>query len=409
MGCNKMKKWDAIQLLSMAQALKDSTYKEHDEGKLGTYRGGNAGHVTNGIPVGECPRLIYLRTTKGVQFYEDDDITLHGTLSGESSNISSKNLMFDGGLANEFVWQTRLESVLGKGERLLCEEDLSLSAEHEGMIWSGRPDQVICLEDPLGKLTKDGISYRPVHLLEHKGVYSTWVARSVLLQGKPKMKNVMQTAIYSYHLGKSCYKDDFKELTAELIYTNYDNFVLSETLQKIVPRFGTEGSEWISYKFKKARVSTRADAGFMLDDIDEEEFLAHYEEGKKLKVFSKKNVAKDIYLYQAVPNYIKPFVVSFNVRVCHDLSIEWKRRDSHRWERTGTYVNDIWSLYGMAEDMKKKEDFLPPKPIMVDAFGKEEKFSLCSYCPADKICKKAKSRGVWEGAILGMIQEKEKT
>lgn len=418
---------DAIRLLSEAQASRQASYEQAEHTKLGTYRGGNAAFIKDGTPNGQCPRIAYLRNVYPYPL-EDLELTDIEDAGAESILISSKHIMFAGGLANEEVWQQRLEPVLDDQHVMLCEDEFKLGQVilPNGLRWSGRPDQGICVKDPSGILEKDGEKVRVKHVLEHKGVYSTWVARDVLLEGKPKMNNVVQCALYLYLVdmqqqlgmrngvldltnaaptgavrrehpgieGEGVLPPPSGTVTAELLYTNYDNFVFNEMVARLVPRWGQPGSEWIAYRYKKARFSKRAKRGYMLDTISEEEFIKHCYDGERMSGHDKEGKPFDIYRYQAEPGHIKPFVVSYDVRVCHDLSIEWKPKGVHEWVRTGVTMQHVWDFYMTAERMKEDDFLLPKTPQVTDATGKV-KFEGCTYCPLKEAC--ASFRGQMAG------------
>jgi hypothetical protein len=434
-----MKKIDSIELLELAQKKKQQTYLDGETNKKGQMRGGNAGFTTliKGVytPVGgdsQCPRIIHLRVDKGIQMDTETLVKIEKA-GGLTTNISSKNLMFDGGLANETVWEERLKSVLPEGFHLLCEEDLKLLLNlPNGILFSGRPDQVICEVDPTGEswLEKDGVKFVPKTVLEHKGAYSVWTARTVLFLKKPKLLNVIQAATYGYLIeqlnqGKlklfdqensesptkesdSINEVEDRRITTELIYTNYDNFLMNDILQRICPSYGEPGSEWISYRFKKLRLSNRSPKGYTYDEVDESVFKENQHVTQTVFDKQKKKSLK-LRTYVAEAGFVRPFVVGFNVRVCHDSTIEWKQRDSHEWNRTGIKMEDVWRTYEMAASLRNPDAPLPPRPVMLDAHMKPESYDGCHYCPLKKACDsfKGKTAGEWDEHAIRFINESE--
>jgi len=151
------------------QGEQDSAEKD----KLGTLRGGETGILLPGGKVGsdKCVRHVYLRQ--------------HG-MKAETID-ENRELMFSAGRSNEDGWVDALKrSWSGK---IRCEEDIPTKwLTTNGIPVTGRPDIILCDDN-----------YSPVHGIELKNISSVWTARQIL-QGRPRVKAIMQAAHYSMAL-----------------------------------------------------------------------------------------------------------------------------------------------------------------------------------------------------------------
>ena len=378
-------KWNTIKLLEDSQRLNLEAGDKREDAYVFNYRGGNAGAVIpwKGIltPTGACPRLIHLRSWLRWQPDENTDVKI-----GDST-ISAKHLMFDGGLANEHVWDLRLKAALPDTHILLSEEELGLKLTlPNGLPFSGRPDHVYCRKGV------DGAPPVVEHVLEHKGVHSIWTARNVMFEKKPKFQNILQTAIYSHLLERrqNTASTETGRVSGELIYSSYVNYVTNPMVERILPRYGDKDSEWMAYHFYRVRLTKRSPKGWTKDKITEQEYLN--ERGSFIKV-----EGKSLPTVMADANYIKPFVIAYDVRVCHDGAIEWKVGTSTQWIPLGVHVDNMFSLYKMADDMRQPEAYLPPIPVNLTAYGKEENYDACTYCALKDLCKRKHANvGEWK-------------
>lgn len=311
----------------------------------------------------------------------------------KAGTFSSKHLMFDGGLYNEVIWEGRLNKILPDTHVLKAEEELDLEnmTLPNGLPFSGRPDQAIC----------DAVTGTPEHILEHKGVHSIWTARSVLFQKKPKFNHIIQLATYMWMLERK----HNQVMTGEIIYSSYVNYVTNDMVSRLMPRHGDPGSSYITYHYYKVRATNRSPRGWTKDKCTEEEYLEA--KGKRVTVTGKDNKTTTMPGAITEPNYVKPFVISYDVRICHDGLIEWKPKESVEWFRMNVGTQDIESLYMMADKMDGRKR-LPPIPVNLDATMQPEKWDACTYCPLKDLCqRKHKTVGEWKKDIKETFDVKE--
>jgi hypothetical protein len=170
------------KFLTGEQALREK-HAAREKDKLGILRVGTAGcMISEDSCIGSCPQAALSRFL-GYQ------------LPSEASQP-----YFDGGLANEHVWET---NVTAAGIPYKCEEDIPVVYElPDKTLITGRPDQVVGREE-------DG-EFIPEIMFEHKATQAANSAASKLLVQKPDMKHVIQAATYSMFLG----------IPAILVYTS---------------------------------------------------------------------------------------------------------------------------------------------------------------------------------------------
>ncbi len=164
---------NVTDLLFKGIAARQDEHAEAEQDKLGTLRGGETGIVLPDGKVGsdKCVRHVYLRS-KGLKAETMDE---------------NRELMFSAGRSNEDGWVDALKrSWEGK---IRCEDDIPTKwFTSNGIAVTGRPDIILCDNN-----------YQPVHGIELKNISSIWTARQIL-QGRPRVKAIMQAAHYSMAL-----------------------------------------------------------------------------------------------------------------------------------------------------------------------------------------------------------------
>lgn len=164
---------DITKLLYDGIAARQGQQDSAEADKLGTLRGGETGIVLPSGAVGsdKCVRHVYLRS-KGLKAEINDE---------------NRELMFAAGRSNEDNWVDALSRVWDG--KIRCEEDIPTKwFTQNGIAVTGRPDIILCNNN-----------YQPEYGLELKNVSSIWTARQIL-QGRPRVKAIMQAAHYSMAL-----------------------------------------------------------------------------------------------------------------------------------------------------------------------------------------------------------------
>lgn len=201
------------ELFSKALELDRTNHLSKELEKVGNLRAGNSGILsTNGTIAGSCHRVTHLRSLN---------------IEVEIPNLQSL-IMFELGKANEFIWQTKLESVWeGK---ILAEEEIPINWNTtNGTKVSGRPDLVL--------IDKDGVAQVGIEL---KMVASVWTSRDVMFDTTPKLDHITQAAHYSWKLG----------IPYRIIYTQYVDQTVEKWAAKFFPKQGDRNSEYIDYNDK---------------------------------------------------------------------------------------------------------------------------------------------------------------
>ena len=162
------------------QALREKHAKREID-KLGILRVGTAGcMVSENTSIGACPQAALAR------------------FIGYQLPTEASQPYFDGGLANEHVWETNIRAA---GIDFKCEEDIPVVYELPcGTKITGRPDLV------LGVGKED---FTPSLMIELKSAQATKSAANKLLIQKPDHKHLIQAATYSM----------FLDTPATLVYT----------------------------------------------------------------------------------------------------------------------------------------------------------------------------------------------
>lgn len=298
---------DDLYNRGVAQLAAEHTNKE--VAKVGTLRGGSTGAmVYKNTAIGTCPRRAYLRY-KGIS---------------EPKEYSTRNLMFEAGLSNEDIWADVMRRGLPEGYSLLREEEIPVSwATSNGTKVTGRPDIVLCYK---------GVPQRGIEL---KLVSSVWTAKSVLVDGAPKLGHLLQSAHYARKLN----------LPWELWYTNRADFSVSRESwqQKLFSKLPPEYGEYRDYT---------------KDGVTRTEL-----------------------------NKILPFRVGYEISWDNDQLIYRKIGGDGSWKHsiiTWKGINDYFETVSTIDT----RGVLPPRPTNMSALGKEEGYDMCNpmYCPLSGTC-----------------------
>lgn len=253
---------------------------------------------------------------------------------------ASRELMFAAGRTNEDSWKDLFIRAGIPESFIRCEDEVPIHwTTKSGRSVTGRPDLVI------GEWTgvTDKATWRPIKGIELKLVSSVWTGRDVALKGQPKSMHLMQAAHYSWKLG----------VPFELWYTARADFAIgSGWEQKNFPNMGMPGSEFIEYN----------------------------EKGGKKK--------------------LKPFIVGYE--------LAWNEKDELQYRRIGPYTSP-WTLtfiskkgiedyFELVDDLAARDmknvSALPPRPLNLNPTGDKEGYSICSYCPMEKVCDSTEKFGL---------------
>ena len=239
----------------------------------------------------------------------------------------SKLVMFQMGVANEDVIAKDLVSELPEGYVILREEEFPIHWNTiNGKKVTGRPDMIICRKV---QISNDVVSNIPVLGVEIKGIASVYTSIEVLFSG-PKMDHLIQACHYAWKLGNIPYK---------LIYKNYVN--------QVTPK-------WIEGRIPK-----------------ENHFAVE------------KNEKGDV-------KYIVPFELIYELEITKAgflrYKIEGDESGEKAWTKTIINTADIENYYEFVSSMESNMD-LGPKPINIDAQGKELSYTQCKYCSLSDICR----------------------
>lgn len=299
----------------------------------GVFRGGSGGvWLTDDTIVG-CQRKAILRYT-GIEV-SDEEIS-------EGLEGQGKALMFQAGVTNEDSWFKIMEEAWDGP--ILREEEIPIRWENqeEGWTLTGRPDIV---------LAKQGLAsqqIKPVRGIELKLICSAWVAAKIL-EGRPKIDNLRQAALYSWRLSEQYGYD----VPFELWYTSRTNFAVSgDWMAKLFPQEGAEGSQFCSYKDAKDR------------------------EGNAVRQL------------KGTTPFIKGFLLQWTP---HDR-LQFLAIDVPGAEWTGTIITkkSIEMFYSSMQT-SMNTDTLPPRPTGLDFLGAKD-FDVCNYCTLNSLCDSFDSR-----------------
>jgi len=299
-----------LELLKQGREALQQQHQSLETQKLYTLRIGNSGMYSEGKWYGQCPRRVIARYY-GIQT-EDT-----------SGHRDSKFLMFDGGYTNEDSWVQLLTkawrgNVLRETE---CEVNTYIQSAEAPVPLSGRPD--ILLTDKLNQ---------PVVGFELKQVSSIWTARSVLVQGVPKLSHLCQALNYQILLKAPAY---------ELWYTARTKYPNFKFFGKLL--FETEGETAVPAHL-----------------------LQHCE-------FNDKGSIKALH----------PFMSGYKMELVDGKLVVTQMTRDFVGEPQPTIITlegiqDFWG-----EIVKCiKSDRLPEAPESVDVFGNRLSYKSCDYCDA---------------------------
>lgn len=312
--------------LRAGRQLLRQRHKAGDAEKLGNLRAGNSGIMSEqGDVAGSCHRVAHLRAL-GIDLEEPED---------------SKLIMFQMGTANEDVVYNDLVQTAGPDEVILRETEIpTFWLTKNGTKVTGRPDMVICsmqspLSVPVGIRTckvpgRSDVVAVPSWGVELKSIASVWTTREVLFDGAPKMAHLIQASHYAWQLG----------VPFRLMYKQYVNQVVPQWAQRMFPKDGKPGSEYIEYNDKGE-----------------------------------------------IKN-IRPFEIVYELEVTKNGMVRYRREDgSSPWIVTLIRPTDIERFYEAASLIGETGD-LGKRPLTIDSQGKEKSYSNCNYCPLKKVCDK---------------------
>ena len=336
--------------------------RKSEADKEPAYRGGSVGIVltsdgdmsTGYDTAGTCQRRALAR--------------YWGSPQVETADDDPMQIMFEGGLVNEDLWCALLDKGLPDGWSYKREEEVPVVWYTDAMTpVTGRPD--IILFDEKGK---------PVRGLELKTVNSVWVARDALLECKPKLINLIQSAHYSMK----------HDIPWELWYTNRSNFTAEEWALRILPDWGDKGSEYLKYS-----LGTYAQDGV---------YKSGKRKGEPKWVFRKIEVPeahrglsapelKDQYgVTHGRFRNIQPFHYGYELQWGEGGQFQYRPLDEPDSDWIGTPITkeNITSFYNLLDKLQETKD-LGPRPLELSATGEEKKgWSPCTYCPLSLSCDK---------------------
>lgn len=309
--------------LSIAKRLKRGRelarmkFMSYEASKAGNLRAGNSGVMSeDGEMTGACHRITHLRQL-GIEASPPED---------------SQQIMFQMGFANEDLIFADLKHTFAPDEVILREEQIPITwTTSNGTKVTGRPDMVICrtqiVHDALsGKMVKKDI---PIQGIEIKSIASVWTSKEVLFDGSPKLDHVIQSAHYAWKLN----------IPYKLIYKQYAIQTVPAWANKMFPRKGHPGSEFLEYN-PKGEVKS-----------------------------------------------IKPFEVVYDIFIGEDGQVSYKLEDSETEAiKTIVNVNDINRFYEFVSTMGIEKKLGPP-PTLVGLTGKKKDYKHTDYCLACKVAK----------------------
>lgn len=315
---------------------------EHDAlevTKVGKLRAGNAGIMTEaGEFIGKCPRLTFLRF-KGIKVDDGED---------------SKEHMFAAGRGNEDIWMDKIKR--GWPGKILREEEIPTHWQTASQVAvTGRPDMVLC--DTEGK---------PELGIELKRISSINTAKTVLMDGHPKIEHVIQAVHYSWQIG----------VPFEIWYTSDVNWHPTDWLKKSFPNslnpawndlVRTESFEIGYYKnilSKNNRMYQKA--------ISREEFSEGVHGTGPGQVVA--GVKK-----------LLPFLVGYELKITNSAVYYRGAGSKDEWKVTHVSVDNIKRYYDFISGMEATDE-LPPPPRHIDITGEELPWDPALFCPLGDLC-----------------------
>lgn len=328
-----------LDRLAQARLLDREQHREQAQRKLGVLRAGNSGILTeSGDMAGSCMRRAHLRTL-GLEIEEVTTPTY---------------IMWELGYANEDVVATHLAAVLGPDEVMLREEEIPVEwRTSNGTLVTGRPDIVLCHTGSPTPIPYLG--------LELKSVHSMWVARDVLLEGKPKLAHVIQAAHYKWRLSLQ-YDTD---IAWKVMYKGYSQLGQGlagakdgdrNWIMRLLPRAGEPGSEYLEYNDKG-----------------------------QIK-------------------HMRQFEVAYDIEIDEHGRVYYRNEaNDGDWHQTIVTIPDLERYYEWCSQIPVT-GILGPRPLTLDVAGKKLSYSECNYCPLDQICDTVGRKGTYEQWIQ-LVQE----
>lgn len=318
---------DIEQRLREGRQLARRKYQAEDAKKLGVLRAGNSGIVSiDGEVAASCHRIAHLRQL-GIEVDPPDDSTL---------------VMFQLGIANETLIYEDLVQTSSPDEVILREEEIPIEwMTSNGTRVTGRPDMVLCEKviTRVGETDSGVIEGRvdtPRLGVEIKSVASVWTSRSVMFGGEPKLAHLAQAGHYMWKLGVP-FRIIYKQYAIQEI-PSWEETVNGKKrkgwAQKLFPRDGAPGSEYIEY-----------------------------DKGR-----------------------IRPFEVVYELEFTEDGQLKYKREgEDTDWTVTIVSTTDIERFYDLVSKMQESQS-IGPRPLTLSPDGKGKRFSNCSYCPLISLC-----------------------
>lgn len=321
--------------LREGRQLARSAHVAEDVNKMGTLRAGNSGIMSpQGEIAGSCHRLAHLRSL-GIQLDEPDD---------------SKLIMFQLGTANEDVIYRDLLHTCTENEVVLRETEIPTRwLTKNGTPVTGRPDAVVCIREGVDATTGAPIT-KPLFGIEIKSVASVWTSRDVLGEQKPKTENLIQAAHYAWQIGVP-FRLMYKMYAIQEIPGWSQGKDKPGWTQKLFPKEGEPGSEYIDYK--KGR--------------------------------------------------IQPYEIVYEIRLSQGSEgfVEYRKEpptsagsSDEGWTRTLIQTEDIRQYYEFVSQMAEKKE-LGPRPMNIGPDGKKKSWSKCDpqYCSLTEVCDKKEKLG----------------
>lgn len=341
---------DVSARLFEGRQIARTKYKVADAEKLGILRAGNSGIMNaEGEVAGSCHRVAHLRQL-GIELDPPSDST---------------QIMFQLGVASEQQIYDDLVQTSAPNELVLRETEIPISwLTSNGTRVTGRPDLVICERVPYVVTQAEADSMngsgpehmaagavldgsKPLLVLEAKSVASVWTSRSVLFEGKPKLGNLAQLGHYMWKL----------DVPGRLMYKQYALQAMPDFAHKLFPKQDEPGSEYIDYN------------------------------------------------PQGKPKAVRPFEIVYEVEFGPSGALRFRREGLGEWTDTIIARADIERYYEYISTMASTGS-LGPRPLTLDATGVKLSFSMCSYCPLDKLCKTEKVYETWIESVKTTIAER---
>ncbi len=319
------------------QAIKNerAEKKRTDALKAPAFRAGNSGCQIGANYVGECKRKTILRYL-GIDAEEIDD---------------TRELMFQAGRGNEDHWVDVLKNYGVDEENIRCEEKAPIKWSLSTGDWvTGRPDVVL---GEFGETTDFTLepTWTPTYGYELKLVSSLWTGKSVLVEGEPKDKHVVQAAHYYWQLGTPKF---------ELLYLSRADFAIGKTYHGMFSKVLDEGRNLYRRFF----------------DVSDQDYL------KKMT----------------------PFLVSYDLNWEKDGALSYRQVTMDGIE--GPLVKTLVTREGIRayyEDvsLSLRGRSLPPRPSGIKVTGSKAPYKDCQYCPLKQVCDKVEKQGFepWLAAV----------